>query len=79
MKQKLEIITCIRTEFQKGISWKYLTLKKDYQVVDNENGYTIVNMPIAHLDDSGDLYTFPYKNFYTKQELRDIKLNKLRV
>lgn len=75
MKQKGEIITCITTEFiqdKGGAMWKYLTFQKDYQVVNNENGYTIV-------DDSGNLYTFPYENFHTKQDFREEKLNQLGI
>lgn len=75
MKQKGETITCITTEFIQDTrkkSWKYLTYQKDYQVLNNENGYTIK-------DDSGGLYTFPYENFHTKQELRELKLDQLGI
>lgn len=75
MKQKGEIITCITTEFiqDKGSAmWKYLTFQKDYQVINNLDGYTII-------DDSGRSYTFPYENFHTKQELRQIKLKLLGI
>lgn len=75
MKQKGETITCITTEFIQdsgSAMWKYLTYQKEYQVVNNENGYTIV-------DNSGHLYTFPYENFHTKQELRELKLDQLGI
>ena len=74
MKQKGEIITCITTEFiqDNWAMWKYLTYQKEYKVVNNENGYTIK-------DDSGGLYTFPYENFHTKQELRELKLEQLGI
>ena len=76
MKQKGEIITCITTGFiqdkRGGAAWRYLTYQKEYQVINNENGYTIK-------DDSGGLYTFPYENFHTKQELRELKLEQLGI
>lgn len=73
MKRKGEIITCITAELiGDSAMWKYLTKHKDYQVVDNINGYTII-------DDGGSLYTFPFENFHTKQELREIKLENLGI
>lgn len=75
MKQKGETITCITTEFiqdNRRKTNKYLTYQKEYQVLNNENGYTIK-------DDSGGLYTFPYENFHTKQELRELKLDQLGI
>jgi hypothetical protein len=78
MKQKGEIITCITTELiqdngsDESTMWRYLTFQKDYQVINNLDGYTII-------DDSGRSYTFPYENFHTKQELRQIKLKLLGI
>lgn len=70
MKKKGEYITCITTKHDDYSSWKYITKGKQYIVIDNTNGYTI-------LDDSGRLYTFSIKQFHTQEELRDIKIEDL--
>ena len=76
MKQKGETITCITTESKivniQDNGCAIYTYQKEYKVVNNENGYTIKN-------DSGGLYTFPYENFHTKQELRELKLEQLGI
>jgi hypothetical protein len=70
MKKPGEYITCITNKHCENSAWKYLTKGKQYVIIDNKDKYTI-------LDDSGDIYSFPIKQFHTIEELRDMKLHKL--
>lgn len=70
MKSPGEYITCITTKHDEFSAWDHITKGKKYIVIDNTNGYTII-------DDSDSIYSFPIKQFHTQEELRDMKIDKL--
>lgn len=74
MREIGDYITCITTKCDDSCAWKYISKGKQYMVIENHDNryYTIV-------DDSGDVYSFPIEQFHSKEELRDIKLEKLGI
>ena len=71
MNNKRETITCITNSAGENIGYKYLTPGKEYEVVEVQDGYYVV------VDDDDYETRYPFRNFHTKQQIREIKLNKL--
>ena len=70
-----EYVTCISNLTNAYYGYRYITIGKKYQIIDIDNGtkeYQVIN-------DIGDHYFFPIKNFKTTQELREETLNKLGI
>ena len=71
MINKQEKITCITNSAGENISYKYLTTGKEYEVVEVQDGYYVI------VDDDDYENRYPFRNFHTKQQIREINLNKL--